>query len=281
VRKTRPFAFAAVLAVAVLVPTGSAAAAAPDNDTIDGAIALELGDTLGIDTTEATTDAVDKAYFEDCKPPARDATVWFTFTSDTRTGVDLDTFQSSYPVSMLVTTGTPGDDLDTLLCGGGRFTAEAGVVYTIVLFDDQVEDKNKYNEDKGRRDNGGTLELSVNASAPVPTADISVDPDAVLNADGSVTVTGTYSCTESDNLSVFGGVDQTSRGTKVTGFTETFEEGTCDGTVHDWTLTVVPDEGSYKEVTASSSWFALGCIDDSAYCSGAFVEQRLRLHAAG
>ena len=67
----------------------------------------------------------------------------------------------------------------------------------------------------------------------------------------------------------------------MTGFAETFEEGTCDGTVRDWTITVVPEQGSYKDATASSSWFALGCIDDGDYCSGAFAEQRLRLHAAG
>ncbi len=279
-RLTRLFAFAGVLSVAVLAPAGPAAAAAPANDTVEGAVALDFGDTITLDTTEATTDAVDKAYFEDCKPPAADATVWYTFTSDTRTGVDIDPFESSYSVGMLVTTGTPGDDLDTVLCGGGRFTAEAGVDYTIVLFDDQRDERNKFNEEKGKRTNGGTLQLSVNDSPPVPHADLTVDENAVLNPDGSVTVSGTYWCTEAEWVNVFGGLDQTARGTKVTGFAETEGDGICDGTVQQWTLTVVPEEGTYREATAASSWFALGCIDEGAYCSGHVVELRLRVRAA-
>ena len=250
------------------------------NDTVEGAVALDFGDTITLDTTEATTDAVDKAYFEDCKPPAADATVWYTFTSDTRTGVDIDPFESSYSVGMLVTTGTPGDDLDTVLCGGGRFTAEAGVDYTIVLFDDQRDDKNKFNEEKGKRTNGGTLQLSVNDSPPVPHADLTVDEDALLNADGSVTVSGTYWCTEAEWVNVFGGLDQTSRGTKVTGFAETEGDGICDGTVQEWTLTVAAGGGDLQGGDGREPWFALGCIDEGAYCSGHVVELRLRVRAA-
>jgi len=155
-RQTRSLTFAAVLALAVLVPAGPAAAAAPTNDTLDGAVALDFGDTITVDTTEATTDATDDAYFENCNPKHADATVWYTFTSEERTGVDIDTFDSSYSVGMLVTTGTPGEDLETVLCGGGRFTAEAGVEYTIVLFDDQRDEKHgRYGMPRVRLPPGG------------------------------------------------------------------------------------------------------------------------------
>jgi hypothetical protein len=38
-------------------------------------------------------------------------------------------------------------------------------------------------------------------------------------------------------------------------------------------------EGTYKEATAASSWFRLGCIDEGAYCSGSFIGLRLRVRA--
>jgi Family of unknown function (DUF6299) len=282
VRQSRLLAFAAVLAVAVLVPAGPAAAAVPSNDDPDGAIALHFGDTVTLDTTEATTDKSEDAYFENCHPKYADASVWYTFSSDTRTGVDIDTFDSSYSVGMLVTTGTPGEDLDTVLCGGGRFTAEAGVEYTIALFDDQRDERHgKLGGATGPRTDGGTLRFSVNESVPVPGADLTVDKVASLHPDGSVTVTGTYSCSEAPTGMVFGGIDQNVRGVKVTGFAELFFQNTCDGTERGWSLTVVPEEGTYKAGKAASTWFAFGCIDDGQYCSGSVVEVRVEIQATG
>ena len=279
-RQTRSLAVAVVLAAAVLVPAGPAAAAAPANDSPDGAVALELGDTITLDTTEATTDRSEQPWFEHCSPKYADATVWYTFTSDTRTGVDIDWFESSYEVGMLVTTGTPGDDLETVLCGGGRFTAEAGVQYTVVLFDDQSDERRgRFGDATGPRIDGGTLQLSVEESPPVPGADLAMDEHAVLNADGSVTVTGTYSCTEAPTSQVFGRIDQTVRGVKVSGFAEEFFEGTCDGVVRPWTLVVEPDEGTFKEGKPATTWFAFGCIDQGDYCSGHVVELRLQIGA--
>ena len=258
-----------------------AAAAAPTNDTPAGAVALQFGDTITLDTTEATTDRSEEAWFADCSPKYADATVWYTFTSDTGTGVDIDWFESDYEVGMLVTTGTPGEDLDTVLCGGGRFTAEAGAEYTIAIFDDQSDERRgRFGDATGPRVDGGTLQLTVNTSDPVPGADLTVDGNAVLNADGSVTVTGTCSCTEAPTSQVFGGIDQTVRGVKVSGFSEQFFEGTCDGTERPWTLVVVPDEGTFKEGKPVTTWFAFGCIDEGSYCSGQVVDTKLQIVAA-
>jgi opacity protein-like surface antigen len=280
-RQTRTLTFAAVVALAVLLPAGPAAAAVPANDTPAGAVALEFGDTVTLDTTEATTDKSEDAWFQDCDPKNADATVWYTYTSPTRTGVDIDWFESDYEVGMLVTTGTPGEDLETVLCGGGRFTAEAGVTYTIAIFDDQSDERRgRFGDATGPRVDGGTLQLSVNTSDPVPGADLTVDQEAVLDADGSVTVTGTYSCTEASTSQVFGGIDQTVRGTKVSGFAEEFFEGTCDGTERPWTLVVVPDEGTFKEGKPATTWFAFGCIDEGNYCSGRVVDTKLQIVAA-
>jgi opacity protein-like surface antigen len=280
-RQTRTLTFAAVVALAVLLPAGPAAAAVPANDTPAGAVALEFGDTVTLDTTEATTDKSEDAWFQDCDPKYADATVWYTFTSPTRTGVDIDWFESDYEIGMLVTTGTPGEDLETVLCGGGRFTAEAGVTYTIAIFDDQSDERRgRFGDATGPRVDGGTLQLSVNTSDPVPGADLTVDQEAVLDTDGSVTVTGTYSCTEASTSQVFGGIDQTVRGTKVSGFAEEFFEGTCDGTERPWTLVVVPDEGTFKEGKPATTWFAFGCIDEGNYCSGRVVDTKLQIVAA-
>lgn len=280
-RQTRSLVLAALAGVAVLLPAAPAAAAVPANDTPAGAVALEFGDSVTLDTTEATTDKSEDAWFQDCDPKYADATVWYTFTSDTRTGVDIDWFESDYEIGMLVTTGTPGEDLDTVLCGGGRFTAEAGVTYTIAIFDDQSDERRgRFGDATGPRVDGGTLQLSVNTSDPVPGADLTVDREAVLDADGNVTVTGTYSCTEAPTSQVFGRIDQTVRGVKVSGFAEEFFEGTCDGVERPWTLVVVPDEGTFKEGKPATTWFAFGCIEEGNYCSGRVVETRLQIVAA-
>ena len=66
------------------------------------AVALDIGDTPTLDTTEATTDDTDAACFADCDPKYADATGWYTFSSPTRTGVDIDTFESSYSVAIVL-----------------------------------------------------------------------------------------------------------------------------------------------------------------------------------
>ena len=129
--------------------------------------------------------------------------------------MDIDWFESDYEIGMLVTTGTPGVDLETVLCGGGRFTAEAGVEYTIAIFDDQSDEQRcRFGDATGPRIDGGLLQLSVEESPPVPAADLTVDEDAVLDADGTVTVAGTYWCTEAPTSQVFGSIDQTVRGVR-------------------------------------------------------------------
>src|SRR4029077_18225646 len=83
--------FAVPLALGALAFSGPAAmAAAPSNDTFGGAIAVAIGVTQSLDTTQATTDAADAQLNSTCGAPAPDASVWCSFTSTVDTGVVVD-----------------------------------------------------------------------------------------------------------------------------------------------------------------------------------------------
>ncbi|HEX3929445.1 MAG TPA: hypothetical protein VHW64_01985, partial [Nocardioides sp.] len=64
-----------------LVPlaAGPASAAPPGNDEVGGAIALNLGDRVTEDTTQATTNAGDDALNAACGAPVTEASVWYSY----------------------------------------------------------------------------------------------------------------------------------------------------------------------------------------------------------
>ena len=115
-RLLRPFVCAAALVAASAFGVQPAFAAAPPNDTIEGATAASLGFSEVIDTTEATTDADDAQLNETCGAPATDASVWYTITLAADSGVVVDVSASDYPAGVLVGVGSPGA-LETVACG--------------------------------------------------------------------------------------------------------------------------------------------------------------------
>jgi Family of unknown function (DUF6299) len=266
----RPMAITALAAASFLV-TPPAFAAPPANDVIGGAVAASIGFSQVLDTTEATTDADDAQLNLDCGAPATDASVWYTFTSTSDTGVVVDVSQSSYSAGVLVGVGSPGS-LDLVACGPGTvgFLAEANTTYFVLAIDDQLDGSG----------NGGTLNISFNEAPPPPSVELTVDPVGRVNGQtGTATLTGTYTCTNGDFIDIFGDMVQTVGRASVTGFFEVFDEGTCDGTEHEWVVTVFPDRGKFAGGKTATVTFAFSC--GPFECAESFVEQTVKLRGGG
>ena len=249
------------------LPTGAVLAAAPSNDTFAGATPVAVGFSEELDTTGATTDANDFQLATQCEvPPVTDASVWYAFTG-ADAGVVVDVSQSSYSAGVMYGVGSEGN-LFAYSCGGPSvsFFAEAGITYYVLAYDSQ--------EDGGG--NGGTLRISFNPPPPPPTVDLTVNRRGEFNAHtGAATISGTYTCTDADFISVGGDARQNVGKYSVSGFFDFFE-GTCDGAPHTWTADAVPENGRFaggKLVTAAQG-FACGQIE----CSGVGpVEQMVQL----
>jgi hypothetical protein len=257
---------AAVLLLAL--QAAPAAAAPPSNDTFGGATVASLGFSQTLDTTEATTDADDAQLNTNCGAPATDASVWYSFTAAADGGVVVDVSQSDYSAGVLVGTGTQGS-LEIVTCGPGTvgFTAVAGTTYYILAIDDQLDGAG----------NGGTLRISFNEAPPPPTVDITVDPiGRVDGKTGEAFLTGTYTCSNGDFIDVFGEARQTiGVRAAVVGFFDVFDVGTCDGAVHTWSATVVPDNGKFAGGKTMTVTFAFSC--GVFECAEGFVEQTVKL----
>jgi Family of unknown function (DUF6299) len=266
-RLTRSVTVLLAAALLVALQAAPAAAAPPSNDTFGGATVASLGFSQTLDTTEATTDADDAQLNATCGAPATDASVWYAFTAAADGGVVVDVSQSNYSAGVLVGVGTQGS-LETVTCGPGTvgFAAAAGTTYYILAIDDQ--------EDGGG--NGGTLQISFNEAPPPPTVDITVDPVGRVDAQtGEAFLTGTYTCSNGDFIEVSGEARQAVGRFVVVGFFGFFDVGTCDGTSHPWSATVVPENGKFAGGKAMTVTFAFSC--GTFQCAEDFVEQTVRL----
>jgi hypothetical protein len=244
-----------------------AVAAPPSNDTIGGATVVSLGFSQELDTTEATTDANDYELAFSCGPPPTDASVWYSFTAATDIKVLVDVRRSDYSAGVVVGYGSPGSFLTTA-CGHGtvEFTAVAGVTYYILAIDDQQDGFG----------NGGTLRISFSAAPPPPTLDITLDRYGQVDPKtGVATLTGTYTCSNADLVTVGGEARQVYPRFVVVGSFETGDVVTCNGTVHRWSATVVPQSGKFAGGKATTVTFGFSCSDFE--CANDFVEQTVTL----
>lgn len=252
----------------VLLLVAPAAAAAPSNDTIDGAISVDLGFSETRDTTEATTDEDDAALNEMCGAPATDASVWYAHSPSADGGVVVDVSESDYSAGVIVASGSPGD-LALEACGPGTvgFSASTDSTYYILAFDDQFDGGG----------NGGELSISLEEAPPPPELDVEVDDFGTFDPhDGTATLTGTFTCSHADFLSVFGEVTQQVGRGSVDGHFSFFSSGECDGEAHKWSAEVVPEEGTKfaggKAMTVTFS-FACGSFE----CALGFDEHTVQL----
>lgn len=239
-------------------------AAAPTNDTYAGrTIIASLPYVETLDTSEATTDAIDAELTVDCVPPATEASVWYEWTATADMGVLVDVSGSDYSAGVIVTTGSPGAFGPTESCGpgGAAFFATAGTTYVIFVFDDQTAG------------DGGTLELSVAEAPPPPDIDVTVDPIGRFDSTtGVATITGTVTCTADAFAFLEASLRQSVGRFTVSGFG--FAEVLCDGTTQPWSLEIVSDSGLYKGGKAAASVVGLACTFD---CGVDVAETTIRL----
>jgi hypothetical protein len=241
-------------------------AAAPSNDTFAGATVAGVSFEEVLDTTEATTDADDVQLNESCGAPATDASVWYSLEG-TGAGVLVDVSGSDYTAGVLVGVGSQGN-LQTVACGPGgtAFFAEAGTRYYVLAIDDQGDGSG----------NGGNLSISFGELPPPPTVDFNVDPTGRVDTrTGVATVTGTFSCENSDFIEIDVEARQNVGRFTVHGFGGFFEFGTCDGTTHTWSADIYPDNGKFAGGKTLTANFSFGC--GLFECNGTYVEQTVML----
>ena len=249
----------AVAGLSVLATFAFAApvlAAAPSNDTYGARTAISaLPYSDSLDTNEATTDADDaEANPAECGAPATDASVWYEVT-----GADapllVDVSNSDYAAGIIVSSGSPGSfALETCGPGGVLFFAAAGVTYSILAFDDQLDGTGT----------GGQLEIRVEELPPPPTVDLTVDASGKFNAKtGVATISGTVSCDDGAFVSIELSIRQAVGRFAVSGFG--YDERACDGTAQPWSLEVYPQDGLFKGGKVHVDAFAYACSFDCGY----------------
>jgi hypothetical protein len=263
---------ATVLAVgaAVLLTATPAHAAPPANDTIEGAIAIgSLPFTTTLDTTQATTDAVDADLNQLCGAPATDASVWFSYTPAEDGAVVMSVEESSYTAGILVAIGAPGS-LELIACGPSAVgvPVTTGTTYYFMAIDDQADGTG----------NGGTLVVNAQIAPPPPEITLTVNRFGTFDDTGAASVYGTISCTGEVEFS-FLSVELTQpvgRGA-VFGFADI--EITCDGTVRPWTAVVDPIIGTrFAGGRATAVTFSVAC--GPFFCGESFLERQIRLRRA-
>jgi hypothetical protein len=242
----------------------TASAAPPSNDTFAGARPVTLGFSEELDTSEATTDSDDAQLSNGCTA-ATDASVWYTFTSPVDAQVSVFIFGSSYDAEVVVGVGTQGN-LEQVACGHGvTFLADGGVTYYVLVVDDQTDGGG----------NGGTLRIAF-TGAPTPTGGVTANPVGRFDAPtGVATITGTYTCTAADSILVSGFLQQDRGRFTVVGSFNFVDEGTCDGTTRDWSIDVVPENGTFSGGKASAIVFVTVC--GPFQCFGETAEQTVQL----
>lgn len=264
--KSRRISAVALAALTFVAVPGVALAAAPGNDAFPNATTATIGFSETIDTSEATTDADDAQLNASCGAPATDASVWYKIDG-TDEVVIVDISASDYSAGAAVGVGTQGA-LDTVACGPGMtaFFAAAGTTYYVLAFDDQFDGAG----------NGGSLSISFSSAPPPPTIDFTVNPVGRVNTrTGVATVSGTFSCSDSDFIEIDVDARQSVGRFVVHGFGAFFDVGVCDGSTHTWSADIFPDNGRFaggKTLTANFS-FGCGVFD----CNGGFVEQTVML----
>jgi hypothetical protein len=259
--------FSSLLMMVSLAFAAPVLAAAPANDVYAGREAIAVGDSLTVDTTEATTDA-DDIEMNVCGAPAMDASVWYelTATSDGFIGIDVST--SSYSAGVFVATGSPGS-FEVLACGPGAvaFEAVTGVTYAILAIDDQQDGSG----------NGGTLNIQVAELPPPPDVTLTVNKTGQFNSKtGSATISGTVTCT--GGPAEFSFIDVSVRQAVGRFFIDGFgfiEGFTCDGTTQPWSAEVFGQNGIFKGGKALTVSFALAC--GTFQCGEGFEERVVQL----
>jgi hypothetical protein len=226
------------------------AAPAPANDKIGhAAVVSALPYHATLDTTGATTDAVDTQANQTCGAPATGNSVWYKFTAGPNDpNIFVDASLSDYAAGVLIAKGTPGA-LTTVSCGAFFVTAKTtpGTTYYIMIFDFSAG-------------GGGTLRLNI---GDAPNVAFGVHEHSSIDAHGVVHLAGAYTCTRARSLDVYGSLIEIV-GEKVS--VGRFDNlgvpaPTCDGKLHSWAGLVLPTSGAFAEGRAAAFLHASACSD--------------------
>jgi hypothetical protein len=245
-----------------------AAAAAPVNDTYADRVVLGTPSSTTVDTSEATSDAIDAELNASCGAPATDASVWYEVTATTDRGMVIDVSGSSYSAGALVVTGEPGAwTLVGCAPGGFAWGTVAGATYTILVFDDQSDGVG----------NGGTARINVDVIPPPPSLEITVNPRAQFTRAGEAIVSGTVTC-DGPAFNTWADTTLSQRiGRIFIRGTNTFQM-ICDGTAQPWSTTIFPYEGKFAGGKAASVTFGFVC--GAFECGYDYTERTVQLSRA-
>ena len=267
-----PRLLVALAAAALLAPLGATtASAAPTNDTSAGATAVtSLPTTVTQDTRTATTDALDATLNEQCGAPATNGSVWFTYTDPTGDGLLVDLAHSDFTAGVMIVQGDPTAGGFVVACGpeAVALRGETGTTYYVMAFSDTPERI------------GGTLVASFEPLPPAPVSTLTVDPRATAYKDGSLRLTGSYSCSNANGFfsDIEGQVVQRVGRVKITGFffASPLE---CDGAVHPWEAFAFSDNGLFAGGKAANVSIVFACGDFD--CAATSVEQTVQVSRKG
>lgn len=245
-----------VVAIMSLGLAGRTLAATPGNDTYATRQSItSLPFTDSLDTSGATTDALDAEANAECGAPATDASVWYELVPDADGYLSLDANASDYAVGLIVLLGTPGS-FSLVGCGAGGvgIPVSTGVEITVLVFDyDSVG-------------NGGNLELAIDAAPPPPQLDLTVNATGSVDVrTGIATVRGTITCTGGEEVGknfIFVQVTQNVGRFQFAG--EGWADFACDGTTHAWSAEVASGSGKFGGGKAKVHAFAVACTFDCA-----------------
>ena len=245
---------------------GLALAASPGNDEYSGrtvVAAFPFSDE--VDTTEATTDALDASVNLECGAPATDASVWYEYTPGVDGQFVVDTSGSNYSVGIIVLTGAEGSFLFNA-CGpdGLVVYGTAGETLTILVFDyDEVG-------------NGGNLSLAITEVPPPPVLELTVSRQGSVNQrTGLATITGTISCSGGDESGKnYLDVQLTQRIGRFVISAGGSASFACDGQTEPWTVEVTGYNGRLAGGKATVTVFATACTFN---CTTVTADQTITL----
>ncbi len=224
------------------------AAPAPANDTIGKAVVVsKLPFRARLDTTGATTDAVDTQANESCGAPATANSVWYKFTARRIAHhVFVDASKSDYNVGILVATGTPGA-LRTVSCGPifVAATLKPATTYYVMIFD-------------AFGGGGGTLRLNI---GDAPNIALTVRRNARIDTHGVVHLTGFYSCTGARALHISGTLIEIVGNKVPIGNFDTLgvPAPTCNDKGHSWVGLILPNASPFAPGDAALFSNAVAC----------------------
>ena len=271
--RSSPARIATVALLTMIITVGAtlvALAAAPTNDNFANAQQLTFGGEVAIDTSEATTESLDREAGDACPsppgpPPSTVNTIWFEFTADATTPETAAVFvdEAFWAAGVAIVTGAPGS-FAGVACGPmlAVFSPEAGTTYQIMIFDFA---------DTG----GGTAVVRLGEVPPPPELGLTIDPTGQFNSQtGTATVSGTYECSNAFFVNIFGQVVQSVGRFNIAGSFSTFDVQ-CDGEVHPWSAEVTAFNGEFRGGKALT--VAIGFSCGAMFCTQALAEQTIQL----